>query len=109
MNLLKAIQQIGKDIKALHASSGGGTTTRKVVYVTKAELFAMNGNPAGFGNNIGYVCNFPQPLPKKPMILVQLDFSGMRLQYIYNVTNTGFMFASNYGADILGLWYEIIG
>lgn len=109
MDLLKAIQQIGKDIKALRASSGGGTTTRTVVYITKAELLAMNGNPAGFANSVGYVCKFPTPLPKKPMILVQLDLSGARLQYVYNVTNTGFMFASNYGADIQGLWYEIIG
>ena len=91
--------------KRLDATQIQGQKQRKLVYVTRAELLA-NAGVTSFGNNVEYRYTFKTPFKTKPYLNVVLDLIGMRLQYIFKVTAEGFSYAANYGADIMGLWYE---
>lgn len=84
---------------------GGSSAKRNLVYVSKEELLKQNG-VAAFSNNTVYSYSYPKPFANKPYLNVQLELNGNFIQYIRDPTNTGFKFATNYGAAIQGLWYE---
>lgn len=101
---------VGGILKRLEAlenggQPGGASTKRNLVYVSKEELLKQNG-VAAFSNNAVYSYTYPKPFVNKPYLNVQLELNGNFIQYIRDPTNTGFKFATNYGAAIQGLWYE---
>ena len=59
-------------------------------------------------NNALITANFPKPFSKRPIINVTLDIAdtNVRVQYVNNVTETGFQVATNYGSSLYGVWYE---
>lgn len=101
---------VGSILKRLDAlerggQPGGSSANRNLVYVPKEELLKQNGVTA-FSNNAVYSYTYPKPFVNKPYLNVQLELNGNFIQYIRDPTNTGFKFATNYGASIQGLWYE---
>ena len=59
-------------------------------------------------NNGLITANYPKPFSKRPIVNVTLDIvdAAARVQYVNNVTETGFQVATNYAASLRGVWYE---
>ena len=59
-------------------------------------------------NNGLVTANFSKPFSKRPILSVTLDIAdaAVRIQYVNNVTETGFQVATNYAASMNGVWYE---
>ena len=59
-------------------------------------------------NNGLVTANYPKPFSKRPIVNVTLDIAdtAVRVQYVHNVTETGFQVATNYGPSLQGAWYE---
>lgn len=59
-------------------------------------------------NNGLVTANYPKPFSKRPIVNVTLDIvdATVRVQYVNNVTETGFQVGTNYGPSINGVWYE---
>ena len=59
-------------------------------------------------NNVLVTANFRKPFSKRPIVNVTLDIAdtSVRIQYVNNVTETGFQVATNYGFSLRGVWYE---
>ena len=59
-------------------------------------------------NNGLVTANYPKPFSKRPILNVTLDIAdaAVRIQYVNNVTETGFQVATNYAASMNGVWYE---
>lgn len=59
-------------------------------------------------NNGLVTANYPKPFSKRPIVNVTLDIADttVRVQYVNNVTETGFQVATNYGGSLYGVWYE---
>ena len=59
-------------------------------------------------NNGLVTANFSKPFSKRPILNVTLDIadSTSRIQYVNNVTETGFQVATNYAGSLYGVWYE---
>lgn len=59
-------------------------------------------------NNGLVTANYPKPFSKRPIVNVTLDIvdATVRVQYVNNVTETGFQVATNYGGSLYGVWYE---
>ena len=60
-------------------------------------------------NNTPATVSFPKPFSRRPDIFeVCLDIrsNSARLQYIQNVTATGFDLATNYSPELKGVWYR---
>ena len=71
-------------------------------YIPRADFV---GTPA---NNGLVTANYPKPFSKRPIVNVTLDIvdAAGRIQYVNNVTETGFQVATNYGGSLYGVWYE---
>ena len=52
--------------------------------------------------------NYPKPFSKRPIVNVTLDIvdAAVRVQYVNNVTETGFQVATNFAGSLYGVWYE---
>ena len=52
--------------------------------------------------------NYPKPFSKRPIVNVTLDIkdTSVRVQYVNNVTETGFQVGTNYAPSLIGVWYE---
>ena len=59
-------------------------------------------------NNGLITANYPKPFSKRPIVNVTLDIAdtSARIQYVNNVTETGFQVATNYASSLYGVWYE---
>ena len=59
-------------------------------------------------NNGLVTANYPKPFSKRPIVNVTLDVADatVRVQYVNNVTETGFQVATNYASSLYGVWYE---
>ena len=60
------------------------------------------------GNSVLVTANYPKPFSKRPIVNVTLDIADAtgRIQYVNNVTETGFQVATNYAGALYGVWYE---
>ena len=60
------------------------------------------------GNSVLVTANYPKPFSKRPIVNVTLDIADTtgRIQYVNNVTETGFQVATNYAGSLHGAWYE---
>ena len=59
-------------------------------------------------NNGLITANYPKPFSKRPIVNVTLDIvdTAVRIQYVNNVTETGFQVGTNYASSLNGVWYE---
>ena len=59
-------------------------------------------------NSVLVTANYPKPFSKRPIVNVTLDIAdtAVRVQYVHNVTETGFQVGTNYGPSLRGVWYE---
>ena len=59
-------------------------------------------------NNGLVTANYPKPFSKRPIVNVTLDIAdtAVRIQYVNNVTETGFQVATSYFGSLFGVWYE---
>ena len=71
-------------------------------YIPRANLVGT------LANNGLITANYPKPFSKRPILNVTLDIAdtNVRVQYVNNVTETGFQVATNYAASMNGVWYE---
>ena len=71
-------------------------------YIPRANLVGT------LANNGLVTANFSKPFSKRPILSVTLDIAdaAVRIQYVNNVTETGFQVATNYAASMNGVWYE---
>ena len=71
-------------------------------YIPRADFVGV------LANNALITANYPKPFSKRPIINVTLDIADPtgRIQYVNNVTETGFQVATNYGGSLYGVWYE---
>ena len=60
------------------------------------------------GNSVLITANYPKPFSKRPIVNVTLDIAdtAVRIQYVNNVTETGFQVGTNYAGSLYGVWYE---
>ena len=60
------------------------------------------------GNSALVTANYPKPFSKRPIVNVTLDIvdAAVRIQYVNNVTETGFQVATSYFGSLFGVWYE---
>ena len=60
------------------------------------------------GNGVLITANYPKPFSKRPIVNVTLDIAdtAVRIQYVNNVTETGFQVGTNYASSLYGVWYE---
>ena len=59
-------------------------------------------------NSVLITANYPKPFSKRPIVNVTLDIvdTVVRVQYVNNVTETGFQVSTSYYASMQGVWYE---
>ena len=59
-------------------------------------------------NNGLVTANYPKPFSKRPILSVTLDIAdaAVRIQYVNNVTETGFQVGTTYAGSLYGVWYE---
>lgn len=71
-------------------------------YIPRADFVGT------LANNALITANYPKPFSKRPIVNVTLDIADttVRVQYVNNVTETGFQVATNYGGSLYGVWYE---
>ena len=71
-------------------------------YIPRADFVGT------LANNGLITANYPKPFSKRPIINVTLDIvdASVRVQYVNNVTETGFQVSTNYAASMNGVWYE---
>ncbi len=71
-------------------------------YIPRADFVGA------LANNGLVTANYPKPFSKRPILKVMLDIAdtAVRIQYVNNVTATGFQVATNYAASMNGVWYE---
>ena len=71
-------------------------------YIPRADFVGA------LGNNVLVTANYPKPFSKRPILNVTLDIAdtAVRIQYVNNVTATGFQVATNYAGSLYGAWYE---
>ena len=71
-------------------------------YIPRADFVGA------LANSALVTANYPKPFSKRPIVNVTLDIADttVRVQYVHNVTETGFQVASNYAASMKGVWYE---
>ena len=113
-----------KGEKGEPGSGGSGTDTtalQQEIAALKAAVAKMpkykeyqagyipRANFVGVVTNNGLVtANYPKPFSKRPILNVTLDIADAvgRVQYVNNVTETGFQVATNYASSLNGVWYE---
>ena len=102
-------------LTALESGGGGtgGSSTWSPPYKeyvarshTKAELLAMNGGIV-ISNNALATVKFPHKFSVIPYVFVQqsIDDASPRVQYVNNITTTGFQYSTNYAGSQNGLRY----
>ena len=71
-------------------------------YIPRADLVGT------LANNGLITAKYPKPFSKRPILNDTLDIAdtAARIQYVNNVTETGFQVATNYAATMNGVWYE---
>ena len=71
-------------------------------YIPRADFVGT------LANNGLITANYPKPFSKRPILNVTLDIAdaAVRIQYVNNVTQTGFQVATNYASSLQGVWYE---
>ena len=71
-------------------------------YIPRANLVGT------LANNGLITANYPKPFSKRPIVNVTLDIAdtAVRVQYVNNVTETGFQVSTNYATSLYGVWYE---
>ena len=71
-------------------------------YIPRADFVGT------LANNGLITANYPKPFSKRPIVNVTLDITdtAARIQYVNNVTETGFQVATNYASSLIGVWYE---
>ena len=71
-------------------------------YIPRADFVGT------LANNGLITANYPKPFSERPIVNVTLDIvdAAARVQYVNNVTETGFQVATNYAASLRGVWYE---
>ena len=71
-------------------------------YIPRADFVGT------LANGVLVTANFRKPFSKRPILNVTLDIADAtgRIQYVNNVTETGFQVATNYAASMNGVWYE---
>ena len=71
-------------------------------YIPRADFVGT------LANNGLITANYPKPFSKRPIVNVTLDIKDAvaRVQYVNNVTETGFQVATNYAGSLYGVWYE---
>lgn len=89
---------------AQQTGDAGGTTFKEfeAKYIPKATL-------GEFGNNTFVPITFTKTFSKVPFVIANMDLkneSTPRLAYLAGITTTGFKFATNYSADVNGIWYQ---
>ena len=60
-------------------------------------------------NNTPATVSFPKPFSRRPDIFeacLDIKSNSARLQYIQNVTASGFDLATNYSPELKGVWYR---
>ena len=60
-------------------------------------------------NNTPATVSFPKPFSRRPDIFeacLDIRSNSARLQYIQNVTASGFDLATNYSPELKGVWYR---
>ena len=60
-------------------------------------------------NNTPATVSFPKPFSRRPDIFeacLDIRSNSARLQYIQNVTASGFDMATNYSPELKGVWYR---
>ena len=76
-------------------------------YYSREQLQQFNnGSPPANARFI--TCPWPEAFTERPCVQITLDIvsTSTRLQYIQNVTNTGFDVSTNYAADLRGVWFR---
>ena len=71
-------------------------------YIPRADFVGT------LANSALVTANFSKPFSKRPILNVTLDIAdtAVRVQYVNNVTETGFQVATSYAASMNGVWYE---
>ena len=71
-------------------------------YIPRADFVGA------MANNGLVTANYPKPFSKRPIVNVTLDIvdAAARIQYVNNVTETGFQVSTNYASSLNGVWYE---
>ena len=71
-------------------------------YIPRADFVGT------LANNALITAKYPKPFSKRPILNVTLDIAdtAARIQYVNNVTETGFQVATNYASSLYGVWYE---
>ena len=71
-------------------------------YIPRADFVGT------LGNSVMVTANYPKPFSKRPILKVTLDIQDAagRIQYVNNVTETGFQVGTNYASSFYGVWYE---
>ena len=71
-------------------------------YIPRADFVGT------LANNGLITANYPKPFSKRPILSVTLDIAdaAVRIQYVNNVTETGFQVGTNYAPSMNGVWYE---
>ena len=71
-------------------------------YIPRADFVGT------LANNGLITANYPKPFSRRPILNVTLDIvdANARVQYVNNVTETGFQVATNYAGALYGVWYE---
>ena len=71
-------------------------------YIPRADFVGT------LANNGLITANYPKPFSKRPILNVTLDIAdaAVRIQYVNNVTETGFQVSTNYATSMYGVWYE---
>lgn len=97
--------ELKRRIAALEAAqqSGGANPFKEYEarYISKEELGV-------FINNVFVPITFSKTFSKVPFVTITLDLRATqpRITYLANITETGFQFATNYSADVKGIWYQ---
>ncbi|MFV2030496.1 hypothetical protein [Neisseria sp. S1] len=76
-------------------------------YYNRQQLEEFNGGQP-LSNARLVTCPWPAAFTKRPCVQITLDIvsTAARVQYIQNVTETGFDVATNYAADLRGVWFK---
>ena len=96
------------DLSGLRGPEGPEGPQRKeyqCAYISLAELEAQGWSAL---NNTLQTVRFKAPFSKRPFLNVLLDIqdTSVRVQYVNNVTEQGFQCDTNNGSLLKGVWYE---